>query len=197
MNDSLGAHVESILSQHPAVKVVRVREGNAAAGTECTAYVLCEDTAPPREEEFEEVLTSARPGWQGPMSFVILTEASPHDGRSWSPAGSAPGADDDAVERVLAGIWQQVLGANDLGRDSHFFASGGQSIQAMQVVLRVEQMLGVEVPWRCLFETPTLGDFAKVVVRHEPVPHQSDTVARLWLAVRPPCVNGSTRMEAR
>lgn len=62
-------------------------------------------------------------------------------------------------EQRIAAIWAQVLGAERVGLNDHFFEMGGHSLLATQVVSRVRHGLGIEVALKTLFEQPVLGDF--------------------------------------
>ncbi|BAQ82056.1 non-ribosomal peptide synthase/polyketide synthase [Pseudomonas sp. St29] len=67
------------------------------------------------------------------------------------------------VEQQVAAIWAQVLGAERVGLNDHFFEMGGHSLLATQMVSRVRHGLGVEVGLRTLFEQPLLGDFVRAL----------------------------------
>ena len=69
-------------------------------------------------------------------------------------------------EKILADIWQPLLGVDNVSRDDHFFALGGDSILALQVVSRARQQ-GLAVSPKALFEQPLLKDLAAVVVSAE------------------------------
>ncbi len=56
------------------------------------------------------------------------------------------------TEEVLAQIWAEVLGLERVGVEDNFFVLGGHSLLATQVIARVRESFGVEVPVRALFE---------------------------------------------
>ncbi|HEX4963095.1 MAG TPA: non-ribosomal peptide synthase/polyketide synthase, partial [Thermoanaerobaculia bacterium] len=64
------------------------------------------------------------------------------------------------VEEVLARIWAPVLGVDAVGAGDSFFDLGGHSLLATQVVARVREAFGVELPLRALFEKPVLAGLA-------------------------------------
>jgi len=65
-----------------------------------------------------------------------------------------------AIEEIVAGIWEEVLGLSEIGIDESFFDAGGHSLLATQVVTRSNEALGVEVGVRDLFESPTVREFS-------------------------------------
>jgi aryl carrier-like protein len=75
------------------------------------------------------------------------------------------------VERVLAGVWAQVLGVDRVGVDDDFFALGGDSILAMRIAARARQA-GLAVSPQALFGHPTVAALAAATqaVPAEPPP---------------------------
>jgi len=69
------------------------------------------------------------------------------------------------TERKLAEIWCTVLRAPRVGRLDDFFALGGDSILATQVVARVREVWRIEVPVARLLEARTLDAFAAMIER--------------------------------
>jgi amino acid adenylation domain-containing protein len=71
----------------------------------------------------------------------------------------APG---NSLEESLARIWCEVLGSEKIGVNDNFFALGGQSLLATQVISRIRRDMQVEIPLRSLFEYPTVAGLAGV-----------------------------------
>jgi len=67
------------------------------------------------------------------------------------------------TEQLIARAWQEVLGRGSISRDSGFFALGGHSLTAVQVVSRLNESLGRELPVRLLFEFPVLCELALAI----------------------------------
>lgn len=64
------------------------------------------------------------------------------------------------TERILAGIWEEVLGFGPVGIHDDFHELGGHSLIALQVLSRVRQALGSELPLRAVFDAPTVARLA-------------------------------------
>ncbi|HEY3492501.1 MAG TPA: acyltransferase domain-containing protein, partial [Solirubrobacterales bacterium] len=70
----------------------------------------------------------------------------------------APPSND--LERGLSEIWQEILGIHEVGIHDSFFELGGHSLAATRLVSRLRAALGVELPLRAVFETPTVAELA-------------------------------------
>ncbi len=64
------------------------------------------------------------------------------------------------IEETLANIWQEVLGGPRPHCHTNFFALGGNSLLAAQVVARILETFHVELPLSTLFEYPTFSALA-------------------------------------
>ncbi|OYE03038.1 non-ribosomal peptide synthetase [Nostoc sp. 'Peltigera membranacea cyanobiont' 232] len=62
------------------------------------------------------------------------------------------------VEKVLAEIWSQVLGVEQVGIYDKFLELGGHSLLAIQIVSRLRDILKVELPVDSLFGSPTIAE---------------------------------------
>ncbi|MDT4291637.1 amino acid adenylation domain-containing protein [Methylomonas sp. MO1] len=67
------------------------------------------------------------------------------------------------TERVLAEIWQEVLGVEQVGTEDDFFELGGHSLLATQLVSRIAKRFSIELPLRDLFEHGRLAALAETI----------------------------------
>ncbi|MGA9567228.1 MAG: amino acid adenylation domain-containing protein, partial [Candidatus Korobacteraceae bacterium] len=87
----------------------------------------------------------------------------------------------NGIERALAKIWAEVLGLPDVETDANFFAIGGDSLKAMEVIARVGEVLHVDLPLIAFFEEPTIGHLAEVL---SPANRGSeDALSKIWCEV--------------
>ncbi|AHG93601.1 amino acid adenylation domain protein (plasmid) [Gemmatirosa kalamazoonensis] len=84
-----------------------------------------------------------------------------------------------ATEAVVAALWGEVLGVERVGAEDDFFALGGYSLVATQIVSRVRSTLQVEAPVRLLFQHPTVAAFAAALTARERKPGQLERVAQV------------------
>ena len=166
--------VEAALARHPAVReaVVAVR-GDTLADRRLVAWVT------PREErpapsDLRDFLLSRLPGPAVPSAFVVLDELprTPNgkvDRRALpsleaEAERSAPyAAPSTPTGEVLAGIWSGLLGVERVGAHDSFFELGGHSLLASQLVFRVREAFGAELPLSAVFQAPTLDALAGAV----------------------------------
>src|SRR6185295_12797140 len=69
----------------------------------------------------------------------------------------------DEMERVVAGIWQKLLGVDEVGVHDDFFELGGHSFLTTVLVTELRQAFGIDVGIRELFEKPTVAGFAAAI----------------------------------
>ena len=67
------------------------------------------------------------------------------------------------VEKRIAGIWSDVLKMDVIGIEDHFIDLGGHSLQAIQVIARVNQVYGIDLSLKSAFEASTVHALAALV----------------------------------
>ena len=76
---------------------------------------------------------------------------------------AAYGAPGTEMEKRLMDIWHEVLNVEMVRVHDNFFELGGDSLLAIQVIARIHQMLGTELPLHVFFEVPTVASLAKYI----------------------------------
>lgn len=66
-------------------------------------------------------------------------------------------------ERLIAGIWAEVLRLDRVGLDEGFLDLGGHSLLAMRIIGRIRRELGVAIPLDALLRGQTVAELAAVV----------------------------------
>jgi acyl carrier protein len=66
-------------------------------------------------------------------------------------------------------MWAEVLEVERVGIHDNFFEIGGHSLLAVQLPLRLLREMGLELPQRTIFETPTVAEMAARIEGAEPV----------------------------
>jgi acyl-CoA synthetase (AMP-forming)/AMP-acid ligase II len=157
--------VETLLRRHPGVsQAVAVAREERPGDRRLVAYVVAREPGGAEEGDLKEHLRRTLPEPMVPSHVVILAalplnptgkvdrRALPAPERPAPSAGrAAPGTPE---EEILAGIWCEVLGLEEIGIEDDFFALGGHSLLATRVMSRVRSALQVELPLREIFEAP-------------------------------------------
>ena len=102
------------------------------------------------------------------------------DALPWPPPGEPEGADDpDLVGTMgwLAGLWRDVLAAPIEGPEADFFALGGGSLSAAQLVAALRQRYP-QVTVADLYDHPRLGSLAGYLDELEPPPRVETRVVK-------------------
>nr|WP_255425211.1 MULTISPECIES: non-ribosomal peptide synthetase [Corallococcus] len=169
--------VEASLALHPAVTRVAVVAHESAPGeARLVAWVVLKPEQVLDASALRAFLKERLPDFMVPSAFealesLPLTPSGKVDRRLLrarvAPTGNAAEyvAPATPEELTLAGIWTELLGRPRIGARDDFFALGGHSLMAAQIVSRVREALGVELPLTAVFESPTLAGLAEVVSR--------------------------------
>ncbi|MDT5357461.1 MAG: hypothetical protein QOJ56_5993, partial [Mycobacterium sp.] len=71
------------------------------------------------------------------------------------------------IEKVLAGIYAQVLGVESVGVDDSFFDLGGDSLSAMRLVAAINTRLDAHLAVRTVFYAPSLRSLSQQLGRQD------------------------------
>ena len=67
------------------------------------------------------------------------------------------------TEKILTGIWQQILKVDDIDIDESFFELGGQSLMATQLIGSISDCFSIDLTLRDIFENPSIAQQGKIV----------------------------------
>jgi len=67
------------------------------------------------------------------------------------------------LEAVVARLFGEVLGGEEVGVEDDFFDLGGNSLVAVQLIALVRKQLQVKLPMRSLFEEPTVAGLVRLI----------------------------------
>lgn len=154
--------IEAALRRIPGVAecVVIARE-DELGDRRLVAYVVGNADAESLRKHLREVL----PDYMVPAVFVgldalPLTSSGKVDRRAL-PAPEGYVAPRTPTEGVLAAIWAEVLGVERVGVNDDFFALGGNELLAIRAFSRIREISAAELPFRTLFEAPTVARLAE------------------------------------
>ncbi|MFD6860800.1 amino acid adenylation domain-containing protein, partial [Rhodococcus sp. NPDC060090] len=180
--------VESALGEVNGVRQsVAIVRDDPGTGPQLVAYVVLTTGTTLDPLDMKAELAQALPSYMVPSAIVVL-DRFPLNTSGKIDRNSLPAPTFEVgefmpprtpVEEIVAGVFAQVLGVPRVGRDDDFFALGGNSLVATQVVARLGEALGTRIPVRALFDAPTVEALA---VRAE---QDSGAGSRPQLAPRP------------
>jgi len=67
------------------------------------------------------------------------------------------------TEKMLVGIWEEILSVGQVGIEDDFFDLGGHSLLATQLISRVREAFNINLPLNALFETPVIKGLAETI----------------------------------
>jgi acyl carrier protein len=67
------------------------------------------------------------------------------------------------TEQLVANIWEDILGLQQVGVYDNFLDLGGDSLQATQLVSRLRESFHADLSLRAFFETPTVAGVAQAI----------------------------------
>ncbi|MDO1486797.1 putative non-ribosomal peptide synthetase [Rhodococcus rhodochrous] len=179
--------IDATLESHDSVRfAVTTGHRPESGATVLVAYVQPARGNTVDVDELADFVAGRLPSYMVPSAFVVIDEV------PLTPVGkldrralpepvfetAAFRAPRTPVEEIVASVFREVLGVDRVGLDDDFFALGGNSLSATQVVSRIGAALNASVPVRALFEASTVEDLAGRVSEHVGAGTHSPLVAQ-------------------
>jgi acyl carrier protein len=77
-------------------------------------------------------------------------------------------APSNETEAAIAAVWEDLFGFEPIGSNDDFFDLGGHSLLAIEMISRVREALGAEIPLGLVFESSRLASLARLVAGDVP-----------------------------
>ena len=187
--------IEARLSEHELIReaVVTAKErGDRDRIKYLCAYIVPLGEMNPSPNQLREYMAKALPAYMIPSFFIPL------DRLPLTPAGKIdrhalpePAVEDfvddsqylapsNLLETQLVEIWETILDRNGIGVKDNFFAIGGDSIKAIQVISKIHAA-GYKVEIKDLFRNPTIRQLGPSVKPVQHIPQQSTVTGTIPL----------------
>jgi amino acid adenylation domain-containing protein len=171
--------IESALLRHPAVDQAVVAAWGEGTDRRLAAYLVgpLRPEARPAAAALRAFVRQQLPDYMVPAEIVFrerlplspsgkvdrkaLPEPAPWAVRQGRGDGFI--APRTPIEELLAGMWTELLGVEQVGAGDDFFELGGHSLLATRLAARVRRTFGVELPMRRVFELHTLEAVAREI----------------------------------
>ncbi|MER5481517.1 condensation domain-containing protein [Streptomyces sp. NPDC002734] len=150
--------IEEVLLRHPAVTGAAV----AVRDDRLHAYVTCLPGGV-SGQELRGWAADRLPDYLAPARVAQVTRLpAPGEHGHVPPAQDTggPAAPDGREERLL-GVFREVLGGREVGREDNFFKSGGHSLLAVRLLNRIRSEFGQDLTLQDVFRNPTAADLAR------------------------------------
>ncbi|MDM8543253.1 amino acid adenylation domain-containing protein [Desulfococcaceae bacterium HSG9] len=181
--------IENSLKTHPDIlEAVVILRDDLQAGKGLVAYFVIAENSSPSSETLRKYLLEQLPTYMIPNAFVRLS-ALPQTlqgkiDRRALPA--PPEAEQNApiavpctpTEIQLADIWSKVLKIKGVSRNDNFFHIGGDSLRAVQIIVRVNKAMSIELPQQSLYHYPTIASLARYIETDHPKTASSVMIER-------------------
>ncbi|NJR62069.1 MAG: amino acid adenylation domain-containing protein [Cyanobacteria bacterium CRU_2_1] len=164
--------IETALVQHPCVQAATVvPQSDSQRHKRLVAYVVLTEALENPAQTLRQFLLEKLPDYMIPAMFMSLEMLPLTDNgkinRRALPAPEVALSDRPIIppstptETTLAAIWATVLHLEQISVTDNFFELGGDSILAIQIVSRAQQV-GLQLTPKQLFQHQTIAELAKV-----------------------------------
>jgi acyl-coenzyme A synthetase/AMP-(fatty) acid ligase/acyl carrier protein len=170
--------IEAVLGEHSDIETaVVLAQSDDLAGIQLVAYVTPKQNRVLPVNTLRRFLQERLPAHLVPAHFVQvnelpLTRSGKVDRRQlanmrarFSPSESVYVAPSKRIERLIATVWQEVIGVERAGIHDNFFELGGHSLMMVIIHSKLEQLLERELSMMDLFEHPTVSALAQYLSR--------------------------------
>jgi acyl-coenzyme A synthetase/AMP-(fatty) acid ligase/acyl carrier protein len=168
--------IDGVITRHPAVRQAVVLSTRDSQGdVRLVAYVVPHPDQTIDVTSLRAHAATSLPDNMVPAAWITLDrlpltingkldrKALPSAGAALADTGRPYVRPSSLLEELLCDIWKEVLGVERAGVNDDFFALGGHSLKAVQVLHRIKSTLHVDLALRDFFNAPTVAATATAI----------------------------------
>ena len=161
--------VERVLSRHSSVIKGVVLSRSTGGVLHLCCYVVLKH--PVESVALREYMLQELPDYMVPTEIQRVREIPmlangkiDQEGLTKRAVDLSPAVPENEVERMLADIWKQVLGREEISVNDNFFTIGGDSIKAIQMMSRIHKV-NYQSELKNIFTYPSIRELAPRVTK--------------------------------
>ena len=166
--------IETMLRAHPAVREAMVIATNTSGGEKRLAAYVVADPPLPERAELKQYLKQKLPEYMVPSALVVLEKwpllpsgkidrrALPEPQEDFQTSAGISGPK-DPLELQIQLTFERVLKRAPIGVNVNFFELGGDSLQALELLVEIERATGKSLPLGTLYQSSTVEEIAREV----------------------------------
>jgi amino acid adenylation domain-containing protein len=165
--------IEAVLEQYPQVRASAAIMHPRPEMQQVLAYVsFYSGGAAVKGPDLRQFLRQMLPEYMVPATITVLDDfpltpngkidraALPLPGRTRPALNCLYTPLDTELEHMIAALWGELFNIEGLGAYDDFFELGGHSLLATQMIVRIQDRLGISLSLQSIFAHPILRDFA-------------------------------------
>ncbi|RYD24478.1 MAG: non-ribosomal peptide synthetase, partial [Verrucomicrobiaceae bacterium] len=189
--------IEAVLLSHPEVSQAKVAvRGGDSGSKRILAWVQPAADASPEPSAIRHYLADILPSFMCPDAIGIVGRFPiTANGKIDSRALPDPQAEQQTekeyappvgeTEQRLAGIWSDLLGIPEIGRNDGFFSLGGHSLIALRMFSRLSREFGRSLPLSSIISHSTVRELALLLEPDQPAPALETSGSGLLVPLSP------------
>jgi aryl carrier-like protein len=160
--------IETALERHPAIAQAAVVISESEADRRLVAFIV--PTHVVADSDLRAFVRQSLPAYMEPQAFIRLERLPlnangkvdraklPAPEREVRAVAATPLGSD--TERMVAAVWEELLGTGHIGVHDNFFDAGGHSLLLLQMRTKLVEQSGKDIPLMEMFRKPTIRAMA-------------------------------------
>jgi acyl-CoA synthetase (AMP-forming)/AMP-acid ligase II/thioesterase domain-containing protein len=166
--------IDEVLLEHPSIQqALAFAVPHPRLGEDIAAAIVLKPNRSATEKDMREFVANRLAAFKVPSQVVFVADIPKGPTGKLQRIGLAQVLEAQLkaefisprtpLEETLADLWREILGLNQIGIFDNFFALGGDSLQAVALLAKIEQTLDQKLPPDTIFRNLTIAELAEVL----------------------------------